>query len=418
MTTNRTPATRRPVRWHTGGPGAAQRLLGRLRDRAREQQRAEAHRLLEADLRGLWREACAGVGLCQYIDVATGMTVRTPKFGALRLGPAGTSFTVEQLPGGEPDDITRHAARLAHSLGFAGLRVQPLAGRWLRVVLFEVDPLASTFRLPDDVIGRADAPVLLGRAEDGSLVEHVLASPGHIAVQGQNGSGKSQLSYGLTAQCAAAADVLVTGSDITGLLLGRAWDGTAHREWQVTGSRDLVAHAEHLDRLVAWMDTRLDAMPPRRDSVTPTVQTPLVLVVLEEFPGLLRAAQAKDRKLAERITSAVLRLLSEGRKAAFRVLMLAQRFEANAVGGGYARDQFAVRVSFRVPAESLAMLHGDDARPLGPEHANAAPGIAYLSAPGHDCTRLRAPYLGGYGAFCDRIARHGRRPDTDQEDAA
>ncbi|WP_018333435.1 hypothetical protein [Actinomycetospora chiangmaiensis] len=406
---------RHPVRWHTGGPGAAQRLLGRLRARLEEQRRAEAHRLLEADLRGLWREACTGVGLCQHIDVAAGLTVRTPRFGALRLAPTGTSFTVELLPGGEPTDIEAHAARLAHSLGFAGLRIQPLAGRWVRVVLFEIDPLASTYRLPRTVTGRADDAVLLGRAEDGALIEHALASPGHLAVQGQNGSGKTQLSYGLLAQLCAAGDVLITGSDITGLLLGRVWNGTAHRDWQVTGSRDLAAHAEHLDRLVTWMDQRLDAMPPRQDSVTPTVQTPLVLVVLEEFPGLLRAAQAKDKKLAERITSAVLRLLSEGRKAAFRVLMLAQRFEANAVGGGYARDQFAVRLSFRVPADSLAMLHGDDARPLGPEHANAAPGIAYLSAPGHDCTRLRAPYVGGYGHFCDRISQLARRADGTEE---
>lgn len=411
MTTNHVPARRGPVGWHTGDRGAAGRLLGRLRKRLDEQRQAEAHRLLEADLRGLWREACIGVGLCQYISVAAGLTVRTPRFGALRLAPTGTSFTVEVLPGGEPDDITKHAARLAHSLGFAGLRVEPMTGRWVRVVFFEVDPLALTFRLPHTVTGRADDPILLGRAEDGSLIEHALASPGHIAVQGQNGSGKTELSNGLLTQLSAAADVLITGSDITGLLLGRVWDGTAHRPWQVVGSQDLVAHADHLDRLVAWMDQRLDTMPPRRDAITPTAQTPLILVVLEEFPGLLRAAQAKSKKLAERITSAVLRLLSEGRKAAFRVLMLAQRFEANAVGGGYAREQFAVRLSFRVPADSLAMLHGDDARPLGADHANAAPGIAYLSAPGHDCTRLRAPYLGGYGHFCDRIARHGRRPD-------
>ena len=259
MPTDHTPALRHPVRWRTGGPSATRRLLGRLRARLEEQQRAEAHRMLEADMRGLWREACTGVGLCQYISVATGLTVRTPRFCGLHLASTATSFTVELLPGGEPDDITKHAARLAHSLGFAGLRVQPMAGRWVRVVLFEVDPLASTFRLPHDVTGRADDAILLGRAEDGSLISHVLAEPGHIAVQGQNGAGKSQLSYGLTGQCSAAADILVAGSDITGLLLGRAWDGTAHRPWQVTGSRDLVAHADHLGRLVTWMDDRLDA---------------------------------------------------------------------------------------------------------------------------------------------------------------
>ena len=91
--------------------------------------------------------------------------------------------------------------------------------------------------------------------------------------------------------------------------------------------------------------------------------------------------------------------------------MLAQRFEATAVGGGYARDQFALRLSFRVPADSLVMLHGDDARHLGQEHANAAPGIAYLSGLGRDCERIRVPYLGEYGEFVDRIQRHGRRAE-------
>ena len=109
----------------------------------------------------------------------------------------------------------------------------------------------------------------------------------------------------------------------------------------------------------------------------------------------------------------MLRLVSEGRKAAFRVLMLAQRFEANAVGGGYARDQFALRLSFRVPGESLVMLHGEDARRLGPEHANAAPGVAYLSAPGRDLVRLRAPLP----RVLRRVLRphHPRRPTPEQD---
>ena len=414
MTTHQ-PA-RRPVRRHTG-PGRGG-LLGRLRSRLEQQRRLEAHRFLEADLRSLWREACTGLGLCHQVRVAAGLTIRTPRFGGLRLHGHTITFTVELLPGQEPSDLAAHATRLAHSLGAHGLRVEPVAGRWVRVLLLASDPLAVTVPPPRGPAGRADAPLLLGRAEDATSITHVLAAPGHIAVQGQNGSGKSQLAYGLLAQLCAAADVLVAGSDITGLLLGRAWQDTAHQPWQVTGSRDLAAHAELLDRLVAWMDDRLDAMPARQDSIIPSTTNPLVLVVLEEFPGLVRAATANDKKLAERINRAVLRLLSEGRKTAFRVLMLAQRFEANAVGGGYARDQFAVRLSFRVPADSLAMLHGDDARALGTEHANAAPGIAYLSAPGHDCIRLRAPLMGGYGRFCDRITRDGRRPAPRTADAA
>jgi S-DNA-T family DNA segregation ATPase FtsK/SpoIIIE len=410
MSTDHSPTTRTLRHDQRAGRG----LLGRLRDRWAAQRRLEDHRHLEDDLRGLWREACTGVGLCQYIAMPTGVTVRTPKFGALRTGP-GVVFSVELLPGGEPDDITGHADRLAHSLGAHGLRVEPLAGRWVRIVLLRHDPLRESFRLPPLTNSRADEPVLLGRTEDGRDLLHVLAEAVQLAVQGQNGGGKSAFLYGLLSQVCGAPDVLVAGSDITGLLLGRAWNGTAHRPWQAVGTKDLEAHASMLEDLAAEMDRRLDAMPPRQDKVRPTVQNPLVLVVLEEFPGLLRAAQAKDKKLAERITSVVLRLVSEGRKAAFRVLMLAQRFEANAVGGGYARDQFALRLSFRVPGESLVMLHGEEARSLGPTHANAEPGVAYLSAPVHELVRVRVPYLGSYGEYCDRITRHGRRDHTTTE---
>ena len=139
-------------------------------------------------------------------------------------------------------------------------------------------------------------------------------------------------------------------------------------------------------------------------------------MVLEEFPGLLRAADGLPKPkrgegvpVGDRIRTAVLRLLSEGRKAAFRVLMLAQRFEATAVGGGYARDQFALRLSFRVPADSLEMLHGTDARPLGQEHANAAPGVAYLSGLGRDCERIRVPTSASTASTATGIAAHGRR---------
>ncbi|PVY96369.1 hypothetical protein [Actinomycetospora cinnamomea] len=132
------------------------------------------------------------------------------------------------------------------------------------------------------------------------------------------------------------------------------------------------------------MDRRLADMPPGTDKIGPTADVPLVLVVAEEWPGLLRAAQARDRKLGDRITSAMLRLASEGRKAAFRVLVLARRFEAAAVGGGYLREQLGLTISFRVPAESLTMLHGDDARELGGEHAPpnlVSPSSRPLAAP-------------------------------------
>ncbi|GAA4881494.1 FtsK/SpoIIIE domain-containing protein [Actinomycetospora straminea] len=401
---------------HRSGRDRAPGFLGRMRQR-RAQRDYEASVLTFAyTLKGEFRDACEYLRVCHYVSVAAGITVRTPRVGEVRVGPP-ISFTVELMPGQEPEDFRKPGRRMAHTLGAHGLRIEPLAGRWVRLVLLEADPLAEHFGLPPVTAGSGTETVLLGRTEDRTTLGHAIADPAHLAVQGMNGSGKSAFVYGLLAQLCAAPDVLVAGSDITGLLLGRVWDDTAHREWQVVGTHDLEAHAALLEQLVAEMDRRLATIPRREDKITPTVTVPTVLVVLEEFPGLLRAAGAvpkpkSGKSLAERIVSAQLRLLSEGRKAAFRVLTLAQRFEATAVGGGYARDQFALRLSFRVPADSLAMLHGDDARPFGQEHANADPGIAYLSGLGRDCERIRVPHLGDYGEYVDRIQSYGRRAES------
>ena len=400
----------------SAGPG----FLGRLRKRqARRDYEASIVAYAEA-VRGAFREACTGLSICHYVQVAAGVTIRTPRVGEVRIGPP-TSLTVELLPGQEPRDFTakENGPRLAHTLGAHGLRVEPIAGRWVRLHLLDADPLRDGFGLPPAVVHSGSEAVILGRTEDGVTLGHAITDLAHLAVQGMNGSGKSVFTYGLLAQLAAAPDVLVAGSDITGLLLGRAWDGTIHRAHQVTGTADIAAHAVLLEDLVAEMDRRLATIPPRRDKIVPTPECPTVLVPLEEFPGLLRAADGLPKPkrgegvpVGDRIRAAVLRLLSEGRKAAFRVLMLAQRFEATAVGGGYARDQFALRLSFRVPADSLEMLHGTDARALGQEHANADPGVAYLSGLGRDCHRIRVPYLGEYGEYVDRVQRFGRRAES------
>lgn len=60
----------------------------------------------------------------------------------------------------------------------------------------------------------------------------------------------------------------------------------------MAGTADIDGHAILLERLVAQMDDRLAALPDRVDKLEPTPSTRLFVVVLEEFPGLLRAAGA------------------------------------------------------------------------------------------------------------------------------
>ncbi|MFC5142357.1 hypothetical protein ACFPK1_29305 [Actinomycetospora rhizophila] len=415
MTTKTLDRTRPPAAGHRRPPG----FISRWRARRAEREQWAAHHRLAQGITAEFREACTALRLCQYVSVAAGITVRTPRVGAVHGGPPIT-LTVELMAGQEPADFIskENGPRLAHSLGGHGLRVEPMPGRWVRLVVLNHDPLRDGFALPALTVASGSEPVILGRTEDGITLGHAIADASHIAVQGQNGSGKSAFTYALLSQLAAADDVLVCGSDITGLVLGPAWYDTPHAVHQMTNLDDLEEHANFLEELVLVMEARLGEIPPRQDKITPRPDCPTLLVVLEEFPGLLRAADARPKPkrgegtpMGDRIRSCVLRLLSEGRKAAIRVLMLAQRFEATAVGGGYARDQFALRLSFRVPADSLEMLHGTDARALGPEHANAAPGIAYLSGLGRDCERIRVPYLGEYGEYVDRVQAYARRAE-------
>lgn len=361
--------------------------------------------------RPVWHAAAEGAGLSRDIAVAAGVTTIVPELvsvGRFTVGP--TALIVRLLPGQLAADVRAVADRLAPALGAVRLRVAGLSdGVHCRLELLDVDPLEVDFRPMLPALATITDPLILGLAEDGVVVAHALAEPAHLLVQGQNGSGKSRFTYGLLSQCTYAPDVLVAGSDITGLLLGSPWDGTRHRAHQAAGTADLEQHAATLEGLVAEMDRRLGAMPRGVDKLAPTADAPLVLVVLEEFPGLLRAAaglpkpgQGK-RSVLDRIKLAVLRLLSEGRKVAFRVLMLAQRAEADATGGGYAREQFALAVSFRVPADSLVMGHGEDARELGAAHRTADPGIAVVSAPGRPLVRMRAPWFGDYREYCAAV---------------
>jgi S-DNA-T family DNA segregation ATPase FtsK/SpoIIIE len=206
-------------------------------------------------------------------------------------------------------------------------------------------------------------------------------------------------------------------SDPTGLL-ARPFVGTVHEEWQASGTGDMDAHLELLERLVDTMDQRIATLPPRCDQVDITEGCPLIVAVLEEYAGLIRAATALDGAkksggVTERIKLLVARLLSEGRKAGIRLVIIAQRFEASVIGG-YEREQCTIKLSFRVGnATSIEMLH-PAGRPEAEQHATSPPGIALLSAPGVPLVRVKSPYLGedgqtAYAAYWDAICASAAR---------
>jgi hypothetical protein len=355
-----------------------------------------------------WAATAYNIGLGADTTSAIGVGgIQVPQVVAVTLGPA-PRLVVRLRYGQKVSDLVDVADRLAAGLGCHAVRITPRHRWFARVDLVMSDPLADLVPLPP-ALRSVHHPTVLGRVESGELLSTVLAQQAHMIVQGQTRSGKSRWTYGFLAQLAGCPDIVIAGSDVTGLLL-RPFAGTRHARMQTLGSADPERHAQRLEQLVAEMDRRIRAIPARRDTLPIGDEHHLVLVVVEEYPGLLEAAGAADAligkssKLRERIRSAVGRLLAEGAKAGMRVLLITQRAEASIIGG-FHRGQAPVRLSFRVEdTESIKMLHPACPDGLADEHLSAPAGIALVSGPELPLARLRSPYMGDYGDYVDLIA--------------
>lgn len=384
----------------------------------RAERLASYHRLeAHGHYRHVWRELCEYVGLCHTVPTVSGPTIVTPKLVGVGVDGPDHVLLVEMLPGQLVENYRAEAVRMVETLGCSHLRFTPRGDMLLEIELRHSDPLDVPVTLDISAMSAghliADHPVLLAQTETGEQLRLNWATGPHVVVQGTTGSGKSVWCYSQLAQLVRCDDVLICGSDPSGLLLGRPYIGTRHREWQAIGTQDVKAHLELLARLVAEMDRRIAALPDREDLLTPTVETPLLLVVLEEFAGLVKLAATLpapgrgEAKIADQLKALFGRLVSEGRKAAIRLLVVTQRADASIIGG-FERGQLGLKLSFRVTdPEALVMLH-PEARDWFAEHAHAPAGVALLETPTTVVTRVRGPRLSGddltdYAQYWDQV---------------
>lgn len=366
--------------------------------RRRSMQRTADHDDREA-VRWAFRQSCIGAGVVLAVDAAiAGTGWRAPEVVDVQLGPP-LRMTVRMCEGMIPAQLARAGRLIAPHLGGVALRVADRGFGWAGVTVLRTDPLEET--LPLELTRRG---IVLGRDEGDQLVivDHPRDLP-HMIVQGQTRSGKSIFTYGLLAQVHREPDVRVCGLDPTGITL-RPFPGT----WTANGLADPARPIGAATALVAEMDRRLGVMPHDRDILPTDDDTPVVLVVLEEYPAVLRALdglKTRDHDPGKVVRTAVARLLAESHKVGFRVLILAQRAEASIVGAAE-RAQCGGRLSFRVDSvDSIKLLHADTAVDYAAEHVAAPPGIALCSWPGRPLTRVRAPYIGTYGDYIAAVAR-------------
>jgi S-DNA-T family DNA segregation ATPase FtsK/SpoIIIE len=265
------------------------------------------------------------------------------------------------------------------------------------------------------------AAIRVGRDENGVDVYVDLWDSWHLAAQGMTRAGKSVLLYGLLAQAAEDPAIAVCGVDPTGVLFSPFADAP-WSEWRASGTRDMPAAAGTLRAIVDEMDRRITELPTLdvdqlRDF---TPDSPILLVVLEEYPGLLSSAESDDEaegrkageKLAPRIRRDVRRLVQESAKVGGRVFLLAQRMDASIVGGAE-RSNLGTRFSLRVDtADAVRMLHPSIEPGLVEALAQAKPGQGVVDTPGEPLRRFKADFL-DYGGYLARVraANEGRNGD-------
>lgn len=355
------------------------------------------------DLRHRWREACVRAGLGTPIVTPLGGVGMGAAPRLVHVEPAtydtGAHLIIVRPPGVTLRDLEDVADELAAGLGVWSIRLRPRGVDHVRVDLISTDPLAGLVPfLPAAPAGH----LVLGVDEHGDTVSIPFEHLTHTVVQGATRAGKSWFAYQLLTQCGWRDDVDVVGIDPTGLLL-RPW-GPHPRGWRVTGTHDAAARYEDaLAGLVAEMDARIAAIPARRDTIEITPDTPYLLVVLEEWAGVARLVN-HTRQKPSAVHRMVSRLLAEGAKAGIRVLTLVQRAEADVVGA-FERDQSLTRLSFGcADANTLKMLHPDMPNEVAELHATSPKGVALLTTPELPMLRIRAPFIGSYGAYVDAVA--------------
>lgn len=377
---------------------------------ARRQDRVDAE--IASRLAQRFIATVAGAGLCRHTESCAGIPgYATPQVLHVRLGEV-PRLTVRMMPGQVPGDYHEIASALAEGLGVHRVRITRRVRGLIHVDLQATDGLAQPVPLPRSII-TADHDLVLGGLDDGRLLRLKLSQAAHLLVQGQTRSGKSRFLYGLLAQISDAPDVLISGSDVTGLVL-RPFHDTRHGHLIATGSANPLDHIEVLEHLVSIMDQRIDSMPPELDIFPCSDTDPYMVTLIEELPSLLRRVSG-DRKLVDRLQTAYGRLLAEGAKGGFRLVIVTQRADAKIIGG-YERGQCPVRISFPVDdPTAVKMLHPAASDDLCLMHLSGHPGQALVSMPGLPVVRMRSPEMESYQQFRTAVASP---PVTESAEAA
>ncbi|MFI7551941.1 FtsK/SpoIIIE domain-containing protein [Micromonospora sediminimaris] len=385
--------------------------------------RESFHRLVVLRLVTVWRRLWVYrrqwhevMSLCGLVKKYDGGEV-LPRLLSVRCSYA-TDELVVRMPKGQNPEVYHKAARdLAYSFGtrhcrvFSGRRQAPPArsGRlavllrlvdrvrfrdrprqvWL--VFIRRDPLTRIVA-PLPVPVRPDFTALpLGVREDlATYCLRLLAT--HVLIGGATRMGKGSVIWSLLRSLAAGIRsglVRVWAIDPKGgmeLSIGRAlFSRYVDDDW--------TRMADLLDDAVARMRARQQALRGKVRVHTPTVDEPLIVVVIDEIAALL--AFLPDSDIRQRITQALGLLLTQGAGLGVLVVAATQDPRKEVVS---VRDFFPTRIALGLTERAhVDLLLGDGARDRGAladQIPQSAKGVAYVLLDGQpEPARVRISYL-------------------------
>ena len=301
-------------------------------------------------------------------------------------------LAVRMVTGQIPEDFAKNAERFAHTFGVAGVRVRPGNKPGLVVVtMVRRDPLSALVE-PLPVVAAPDFRALpLGLREDGRPYELRLFGT-QVLVAGATGAGKGSVLWSFVRALAggvASGQVRLWGFDPKGgMELGPGlplFDRFACEDYEHM--------ADLLDEAVQVARARAVQLRGRTRQHVPTEAEPLLVLVVDELAAL--TAYLADRKLKERIRSALGVLLTQGRAVGVHVLAALQDPRKEVLPF---RDLFPTRIGLRLAeASQVDLVLGDGMRERGAlcdRIPQAAPGVGYVVLDGDPTpVRVRFSYL-------------------------
>lgn len=300
-----------------------------------------------------------------------------PHLRAIKETPAGLEFYVSVVPGEDAMKLIEAAPNIASAMEVSQLLTAENNHLLVKFVIPSKNAMDETVELSSVLNGRCENDALVESLNSSEKPNLMLGVTGlseavtiplkvqqHIGLQGMTRSGKSVGLYSLLGQFRSIPYIQITGIDPTGALPSR------HDQipWVIGGGKGITpaSVARWLDQIEDILSTRLLDLRKSHyldkfDYDDP--EHPLIVVVFEEYPGVLASLKLAEAgvkpadRVLDRLKAVFSRLLMESLKVNIRCVVVAQRADAEFLGGAQ-RSQLGARISFKVEDQAAVdMFH-------------------------------------------------------------